>query len=135
MPDPRLSFEGWLECMGRCALGLYGPIELLNLHHLVDCTLRNLLQSQTIEAAVDKVSGEAAARLFAAGWDRTDAASREIQKTTGVQRQMASEAFINDVKARQAQLEDKWVAAAEARGLKNARAVLAEFRAETQKLK
>lgn len=55
MPDPRLSFEGWLECMGRCALGLYGPIELLKLHHLVDCTLRNLLQSQTIEAAVDKV--------------------------------------------------------------------------------
>jgi len=86
-------------------------------------------------AAIDKVSGEAATRLFAAGWDRTDAASREIQKTTGVQRQMASEAFVNEIKAKQAQLEDKWVAAAEARGLKNARAVLAEFRAETQKLK
>ena len=86
-------------------------------------------------AAIDKVSGEYAARLFAAGWDRTDAASRDIQKTTGVQRQMANEAFVNEVKAKQAQLEDKWVAAAEARGLKNARAVLAEFRAETQKLK
>ena len=48
---------------------------------------------------------------------------------------LANEAFVNDVKAKQAQLEDKWVAAAEARGLKNARAVLAEFRAETQKLK
>ncbi|MBL0919550.1 MAG: TRAP transporter substrate-binding protein [Hydrogenophaga sp.] len=87
------------------------------------------------KAAITKVSGENAARLFAAGWDRTDAASRDIQKTTGVQRQMANEAFVNDVKAKQAQLEDKWVAAAEARGLKNARAVLAEFRAETQKLK
>jgi TRAP-type transport system periplasmic protein len=87
------------------------------------------------KAAIDKVSGENAARLFAAGWDRTDAASREIQKTTGVQRQMANDAFVNEVKAKQAQLEDKWVAAAEARGLKNARAVLAEFRAETQKLK
>ncbi|QRR34616.1 TRAP transporter substrate-binding protein [Hydrogenophaga sp. YM1] len=87
------------------------------------------------KAAITKVSGEHAARLFAAGWDRTDAASRNIQKTTGVQRQMANEAFVNDVKAKQAQLEDKWVAAAEARGLKNARAVLAEFRAETQKLK
>ena len=86
-------------------------------------------------AAIDKVSGEYAARLFAAGWDRTDAASRDIQKTTGVQRQMANEAFVNEVKAKQAQLEDKWVAAAEGRGLKNARAVLAEFRAETQKLK
>ena len=48
---------------------------------------------------------------------------------------MANEAFVNEVKAKQAQLEDKWVAAAEGRGLKNARAVLAEFRAETQKLK
>ncbi|WP_291014162.1 TRAP transporter substrate-binding protein [Hydrogenophaga sp.] len=87
------------------------------------------------KAAVDKVSGEAATRLFAAGWDRTDAASREIQKQTGVQRQVASEAFINEVKAKQAGLEDKWVASAEGRGLKNARSVLAEFRAETQKLK
>ncbi|MDO9483493.1 MAG: ABC transporter substrate-binding protein, partial [Hydrogenophaga sp.] len=86
-------------------------------------------------AVIDKVSGEAAARLFAAGWDRTDAASRDIQKQTGVQRQMASAAFVDDVKAQQAALEDRWVAAAEGRGLKNARAVLAEFRAETQKLK
>jgi len=51
----RLTFEGWLECMGRCALGLYGPIELLKLHHLVDCILRNVLQSFTIEATVDSV--------------------------------------------------------------------------------
>ncbi|MDP3924976.1 MAG: ABC transporter substrate-binding protein, partial [Hydrogenophaga sp.] len=62
-------------------------------------------------------------------------ASRDIQKQTGVQRQMASAAFVDDVKAQQAALEDRWVAAAEGRGLKNARAVLAEFRAETQKLK
>ncbi|MDZ4291576.1 MAG: ABC transporter substrate-binding protein, partial [Hydrogenophaga sp.] len=86
-------------------------------------------------AVIDKVSGEAATRLFAAGWDRTDAASRDIQKQTGVQRQMANEAFVNEVKAKQAALEDRWVAAAEGRGLKNAREVLAEFRAETQKLK
>lgn len=86
-------------------------------------------------AVIDKVSGEAAARLFAAGWDRTDAASREIQKQTGVQRQMANDAFINDIKSHQAALEDRWVKAAEARGLKNARAVLTEFRTEAQKLR
>lgn len=86
-------------------------------------------------AVIDKVSGEAATRLFASGWDRTDAASRAIQKQTGVQRQMANEAFVNDVKAKQVALEERWVAAAQARGLKNARAVLAEFRLETQKLK
>jgi TRAP-type C4-dicarboxylate transport system substrate-binding protein len=87
------------------------------------------------KAAIDKVSGEAAARLFGAGWDRTDAASRDIQKQTGVQRQMASDAFVNEVKAKQSVIEDKWVAAAEGRGLKNARAVLAEFRAEIAKVK
>ena len=87
------------------------------------------------KAAVDKVSGEAATRMFASGWDRTDAASREIQKQTSVQRQVANESFINEIRAKQAVLEDKWVAAAEARGLKNARAVLAEFRADTTKVK
>jgi TRAP-type C4-dicarboxylate transport system substrate-binding protein len=84
-------------------------------------------------AVIDRVSGEAASRLFAAGWDRTDAASRDIQRQTGVQRQVANEAFVNDVRAKQSALEDRWVAAAEGRGLKNARAVLAEFRAEAQK--
>ena len=53
--SPRLNFEGWLECIGRCALGLYSPIELLKLHHLVDCAFRNVLQSQTVEAAVHSV--------------------------------------------------------------------------------
>jgi TRAP-type transport system periplasmic protein len=48
---------------------------------------------------------------------------------------VASDAFVNEVKAKQAALEDRWVTAAEARGLKNARAVLAEFRAEAQKAK
>jgi TRAP-type transport system periplasmic protein len=86
-------------------------------------------------AVIDKVSGEAAARLFAAGWDRTDAASRDIQKQTGVQRQAADAAFVNEVKLKQAALENKWVATAESRGLKNARTVLDEFRAEIQKVK
>ena len=87
------------------------------------------------KAAVDKVSGEAATRMFASGWNCTDAASREIQKQTSVQRQVANESFINEIKAKQAVLEDKWVAAAEARGLKNARAMLDEFRADTTKVK
>jgi hypothetical protein len=47
----------------------------------------------------------------------------------------ASEAFVNEVKAKQAVLEDRWAAAAEAKGLKNAKAVLAEFRAEIAKVK
>lgn len=86
-------------------------------------------------AVIDKVSGESAARLFAAGWDRTDAESRDIQKQTGVQRQVANSAFVAEVKKKQAALEDRWVETAESRGLKNAKAVLDEFRAEVQKVK
>ena len=88
------------------------------------------------KAVVDKISGETVARIFGEGWDKVDAASRDgAQKAQGVQRIRASDAFVNEVKAKQQQLEDKWAAAAEAKGLKNAKGVLAEFRAEIAKAK
>lgn len=88
------------------------------------------------KAVVDKLSGEYAARLFGAAWDKVDDASLNgAQKSQGVQRIKASDAFVGEVKAKQATLEDKWAAAAEAKGLKNAKGVLAEFRAEIAKVK
>ncbi len=88
------------------------------------------------KAAVDKLSGEYVARLFGQGWDALDKASRDgAQKSQGVQRVRANDAFVNEIKAKQSGLEDKWAAAAEAKGLKNAKGVLAEFRAEIAKLK
>lgn len=88
------------------------------------------------KAVVDKISGEPVARVFGEGWDKVDAISRDtVQKAQGVQRVQASESFINEVKAKQAALEDRWATAAEAKGLKNAKGVLAEFRAEIAKLK
>ncbi len=88
------------------------------------------------KAVVDKLSGEYVARLFGAGWDKADDASvAGAQKAQGVQRIKASDVFINEVKAKQTGLEDKWATAAEAKGLKNAKAVLAEFRAEIGKVK
>lgn len=95
----------------------------------------NALSAQD-KAVVDKISGETAARIFGEGWDKVDAASRDgAQKAQGVQRVQASPAFIDAVKTKQQQLEDKWAAAAEAKGLKNAKGVLAEFRAEIAKAK
>lgn len=95
----------------------------------------NALSAQD-KAVVDKISGETAARIFGEGWDKMDAASRDgAQKAQGVQRVQASPALIDAVKAKQQQLEDKWAAAAEAKGLKNAKGVLAEFRAEIAKAK
>ena len=32
--------------LARCAVGLYGPLELLKLHQLVDCILRNVLHGE-----------------------------------------------------------------------------------------
>jgi TRAP-type C4-dicarboxylate transport system substrate-binding protein len=87
------------------------------------------------KAVVDKLSGESAARTFGEGWDKVDAASRELQKTQGVVRAQADDAFVKAVAAKQGELEDKWAAAASAKGLKDPKAVLAEFRAEIAKAK
>jgi len=88
------------------------------------------------KAVVDKLSGEYVARLFGQGWDALDKASREgAQVTQGVQQTTANQTFINEVKAKQSALEDKWIAAAETKGLKNAKGVLAEFRNEIAKMK
>ena len=85
--------------------------------------------------AVDSISGEMAARMYGKGWDRVDSEGMAFQKELGVQHLNASAAFIGEVRAKQAALEDRWIAAAEAKGLKNAKAVLADFRAEIAKLK
>ncbi|MDR7095672.1 TRAP transporter substrate-binding protein [Hydrogenophaga laconesensis] len=87
------------------------------------------------KAVVDKISGETAARIFGEGWDRVDASSRELQKTQGVARIAADQAFVQAVKDKQAALENKWSDAAQAKGLKDPKAVLAEFRAEIAKVK
>jgi TRAP-type transport system periplasmic protein len=94
----------------------------------------NALSAQD-KAVIDKISGETAARLFGEGWDRVDAASRELQKTQGVTRIAADATFVQAVKDKQAGLEAKWAEAAQAKGLKDPKAVLAEFRAEIAKVK
>jgi TRAP-type transport system periplasmic protein len=87
------------------------------------------------KAVVDKLSGEVAARMFGEGWDKVDAASRELQKTQGVARIMANPAFVKAVADKQDFLETKWAASAQVKGLKDPKKVLAEFRAEIAKVK
>lgn len=87
------------------------------------------------KAVVDKLSGEVAARMFGEGWDKVDAASRELQKTQGVTRIMADKAFVKAVADKQDYLETKWAASAQVKGLKDPKKVLAEFRAEIAKVK
>ncbi len=94
----------------------------------------NALSAQD-KAVVDKLSGEIAARMFGEGWDRVDAASRELQKTQGVARVEANKAFVKAVADKQDYLETKWAANAQVKGLQNPRSVLDAFRAEIAKVK
>ena len=83
--------------------------------------------------AVDAISGEAAARIFGRAWDRVDLRATALMQANGVQIVKADAKFVADVKARTSTLEQKWVAEAKAKGLKDPAKVLAEFRAEIAK--
>lgn len=87
------------------------------------------------QAIIEKFSGEWAARHFGTYWDEEDKASRAAQQAGGIQFVDADAKFIADFKARTAPVEAAWVKDAEAKGLTNAAAVLAEFRAEIAKVR
>jgi TRAP-type transport system periplasmic protein len=80
--------------------------------------------------AVDAASGEVAARIVGRQWDKADRRAFALMQANGVQVTKADAKFVADVKAKTAPLEQKWVKDAEAKGLKNADKVLADFRAE-----
>ncbi len=84
--------------------------------------------------AVDAISGETAARIFGRGWDKVDTRALALMQANGVVITKADAKFVADVKAKTSSLEQNWVKNAEAKGLKNAAKVLAEFRAEIAKL-
>jgi TRAP-type C4-dicarboxylate transport system substrate-binding protein len=83
--------------------------------------------------AVDAISGETAARIFGRGWDKVDTRAYGLMQANGVLVTKADAKFVADVKSKTSALEAKWVKDAEAKGLKNAAKVLAEFRAEIAK--
>jgi len=84
--------------------------------------------------AVDAVSGEVAARIYGRGWDKVDRRGIALMQANNVQMVKADARFVADVKAKTSALEQKWVKDAEAKGLKDAAKVLAEYRAEIAKL-
>jgi TRAP-type C4-dicarboxylate transport system substrate-binding protein len=83
--------------------------------------------------AVDAISGEVAARMFGRAWDSVDRRATALMQVNQVQIVKADPKFVADVKARTAPLEQKWIADAKAKGLKDPARVLAEFRAEIAK--
>jgi TRAP-type transport system periplasmic protein len=86
------------------------------------------------QAIIEKFSGEWAARHFGKYWDDADIKSKALQQTIGVEVTNADAKFVTEFKAKTAPIEAEWIKEAEAKGLKNAAAVLKEFRAEISKL-
>jgi len=84
--------------------------------------------------AVDAISGETAARIMGRNWDKVDRRGVALMQANNVQMVKADAKFVADVKDKTSGLEAKWVKDAEAKGLKNASKVLADFRAEIARL-
>ncbi|MEO7392524.1 MAG: TRAP transporter substrate-binding protein [Ramlibacter sp.] len=82
---------------------------------------------------VDAASGETAARIMGRNWDKVDRRAFALMQANNVQVTKADAKFVADVKAKTSTLEAKWVKDAEAKGLKDAAKVLAEFRSEIAK--
>jgi TRAP-type C4-dicarboxylate transport system substrate-binding protein len=89
--------------------------------------------SPDLKKAVDAISGETAARLMGRNWDKVDRRGIALMQANNVQMVKADAKFVADVKAKTSGLEAKWVKDAEAKGLKDAAKILAEFRSEIAK--
>lgn len=87
-----------------------------------------------VKKAVDEISGEFAARMIGRGWDKVDRRSMAFMQAAGVQFTKADAAFVKAMADTAAPLESRWAEAAEKKGLKSAKKVLADFRAEIKKL-
>ncbi len=83
--------------------------------------------------AVDAASGEVAARIIGRSWDKFDRRAYGLMQANNVQVVKADAKFVADIKGRTSALEQKWAKDAEAKGLKDAAKVLAEFRSEIAK--
>lgn len=87
-----------------------------------------------VRKAIDEMSGEFAARMIGKGWDKVDRRGMAFMQANGVQFTKADPAFVKAVTEKTAGLVDTWAKAAEAKGMKDPKKVLAEFRAEIAKL-
>lgn len=87
-----------------------------------------------VKKVVDELSGEHAARMFGQSWDRVDRRGHAFMQANGVQTIKADPSLVKVVTEKSAPLVDRWAAAAEAKGMKDPKKALADFRAEIKKL-
>jgi len=87
-----------------------------------------------VKKAVDELSGEVAARMFGKGWDKVDRRGLAFMQANNVQMSKADAAFVKVVADKTAPLVETWATAAAAKGMKDPKKALADFRAEIAKL-
>jgi len=85
------------------------------------------------QQAIEKLSFEHVARTCGQSWDTADQKGLDGLKKAGVKIVQADKALRAEVAKRSAPIIDDWIKKASAKGV-NAKAVLAEFRAELKKL-
>jgi len=83
--------------------------------------------SKEDQAAIERVSGEAFAKLAGKAWDAVDQKGTDAIKANGNSLITADDAFVADIKARTAHLEEEWVKAAAKKGV-DGKAALDELR-------
>jgi TRAP-type C4-dicarboxylate transport system substrate-binding protein len=88
-----------------------------------------------VKKVVDEMSGEFAARMIGQGWDKVDRRGMAFMQAAGVQFTKADAGFVKAVQEKTVPLEDTWAKAAEAKGMKDPKKALGEFRAEIKKLR
>jgi TRAP-type transport system periplasmic protein len=88
-----------------------------------------------VKKVVDELSGEFAARMFGKGWDKVDRRGMAFMQAAGVQMARADAAFVKTVTDKTEPLVDTWAKAAEGKGMKEPKKVLAAFRTDINKLK
>jgi TRAP-type C4-dicarboxylate transport system substrate-binding protein len=89
--------------------------------------------SKQDQAILDKFSGEYVARSAGRSWDTADDKGMEAMKKSEIKIVKADPALIKEVRTLSAPIEEDWIKKASAKGV-NAKAVLAEFRAELKKV-
>ena len=89
--------------------------------------------SKQDQAAIEKLGDEHVARTSGMAWDAGDRKGLDVLKKSGVKIISADKALQAEVQKRSAPLIDDWIKKAGAKGV-DAKAILAEFRAELKKV-
>jgi len=88
--------------------------------------------SRTDQQAILSVSGETFAH-HARAWDESDRLAIEEMGHRGIERSIASEPFLDELRARLASIDDTWIRETDRRGV-NGRAALDYFRTEARRI-